>query len=87
MSQNATEAILTFVEQSRARAEKAERRFDMQSSNIERKAERSIDLFGGTAVSEAVDIAADARRACDDLYAAYQTEIRILDEVCRPLLE
>ncbi len=87
MSQNATEAILAFVEQSRARAEKAERRFDMQSSNIERKAERSIDLFGGTAVSEAVDIAADARRACDDLYAAYQTEIRVLDEVCRPLLE
>jgi len=79
--------MLQYVSQSRDRARRAERDFEYQKRNIERKASRDIDLFGGTVTSQIAEIAADSRRACDGLYSAYQTEVRLLDDACRPLLE
>ena len=87
MDNKVSEQILQYVAQSRERAEKAERDFDVKNLRIQRKADRTIDLFGGSATSQVVDIASDARRACDDLYSAYQMEIQLLDEACRPLLD
>lgn len=84
---NATERMLQVVRMARSEAERAEYEFDRRNSDIQRKAGRSIDLFGGSATSQVVDIARDARRACDDLYAAYQSLVRIVDEQCRPLLD
>lgn len=82
-----TQRMLQVVEMARSEAKRAEYEFDRRNSDIQRKASRSIDLFGGSATSQVVDIARDARRACDDLYSAYQSLVRIVDEQCRPLLD
>ena len=50
-------------------------------------ASTSIDLFGGSAVSQVADIARESIKICDALYASYQMLIKMLDEQCRPLLE
>ena len=71
ISQNATEILMAAVSSARAEARSAEREFDRRNSSIQYKASSSIDLFGGSATSRVVEIASDARRACDDLYAAY----------------
>jgi hypothetical protein len=73
--QNAEKALLT-----------AQTRFDTESSSITTKASQSIDLFGGSATSQVAELVMDARRCCDALYAVCQTQIRLLDEACRPLL-
>lgn len=86
-NQDATERILQVVRNARSEASRAESQFDRANSDIQWKASRSIDLFGGDATSRVADIARDARRACDDLYASYQSLVRIVDEQCRPLLE
>ena len=87
MNNSATETILQYVEQSRSRARRAESQFDSSSRRIQRKASQDIDLFGGTATSQIAEIAGDVRRASDALYSSYQTEIQLLDDACRPLLE
>ena len=87
MSNSATETMLQYVSEVRERARRAERSFDSSSSAIQRKASCSIDLFSGSATNTVVEIASDARRACDALYSAYQTEVKYLDDVCRPLLD
>ena len=86
MSNYATEQMLHYVETTRQRAKRAEREFDSANSMIQRKASRSIGLFDGDAPARVVEIASDARRACDDLYSAYQSAIQSLDDRCRPLL-
>jgi len=86
MSNMATEKMLAAVEASRERAQRAEAQFDRRNNAIQADASRSINLFGGSAVSQVADLASAARKACDALYAAYQMEIRLLDETCRPLL-
>lgn len=86
-NQAATDRILQIVRHARGEAGAAERQFDRANSDIQWKASRSIDLFGGDATSRVADIARDARRVCDDLYSSYQSLIRIVDEQCRPLLD
>lgn len=86
-NQAVTDRILQIVRHARTEAGAAERQFDRANSDIQWKASRSIDLFGGDATSRVADIARDARRACDDLYSSYQSLIRIVDEQCRPLLD
>lgn len=83
----ATERILEIVRRVRSEASTAERKFDRASEEIQYKASRSIDIFGGDATSRVADIARDSRRACDDLYTTYQSLVHMLDENCRPLLD
>lgn len=86
MTNEATNKIELMIERTRERAKQAEKRFDMSTDLIQKKASHSIDLFAGSAVSQVSDIAAESRKACDDLYASYQSLIVSLDEYCRPLL-
>ena len=81
-----TKRMMDCVSLVKDRASRAERAFDSASSAIQRQASYSIDLFGGSVTSRVADIARDSRRACDDLYTAYQSLIHTLDETCRPLL-
>lgn len=85
-SQQATASIMEEVENTRIKAKCAERLFDTRNRSIQMKASRNIDLFGGEATSRVVEIRADTRAACDDLYTTYQTLIETLDGMCRPLL-
>lgn len=85
--QAATDRMMQVVRSARAEAQSAEREYDSAASDIQYKASYSINLFGGDATSRVADIARDARRACDNLYAAYQSLVRIVDEQCRPLLD
>ncbi|MBR5869378.1 MAG: hypothetical protein IKZ21_08010 [Clostridia bacterium] len=82
----AAAAMMADVAAVRAEAERAEDLFDSRNRMIQLKASRNIDLFGGDATSRVVEIRADARRACDDLYTSYQNLAERLDAVCRPLL-
>lgn len=86
-NQTATDEIMRIVRNARSEASSAEREYDRAASDIQYKASRSINLFGGDATSRVADIARDSRLACDNLYAAYQSLIRIVDEQCRPLLD
>lgn len=86
MSNTATEQIRVFVQNTKHSADSAEREYDRKADQLQAKAGQSIDLFGGSAVSQVADIASTARKICDELYATYQTLIRMLDEECRPLL-
>ena len=81
-----TQRIMDCVSYCKSRASRAESEFDSASRAIQRQASYSIDLFGGNVTSRVADISRDSRRACDDLYTAYQSLIRTLDETCRPLL-
>ncbi|MBR4866356.1 MAG: hypothetical protein IKU11_06690 [Clostridia bacterium] len=85
-SREAEAAMLAEVASVREKAKQAEDLFDSRDRMIQRKASQDIDLFGGYATSRVVEIRADARRACDDLYTSYQTLAETLDGVCRPLL-
>lgn len=82
----ASEQMLKAVDTARNLAKEAERNYNMQARKIENMASRNIDLFGRSAVSQTADIVSAARRACDELYACYQMQVRLLDEECRPLL-
>lgn len=86
-NQVVTDRMIQVVGSAKSEAKRAENEFDSRNWEIQRKASRNIDLFGGSATSQVVDIARDARRACDDLYSAYQSLVRIVDEQCRPLLD
>ena len=74
------EKMLEAVLNAKKQAKSAERDYDFAAEMIAIKSERNIDLFGGTAVSQVADIAADSRKACDELYASYQMLVRLLDE-------
>ena len=86
MSNAATEQMLLLVRNTKESADRAEREYDRKADQLQMKAGQGIDLFGGSAVSQVADIASTSRKICDELYAAYQTLIRVLDEECRPLL-
>lgn len=85
-SKAADAAIAEAVKKTRKEADAADKMFDSASSRIQMKASREIDLFGGDAPRRIIEIRADAKRACDDLYTTYQTLIPLLDATCRPLL-
>ena len=86
-SEQASKSMLEEVEKARIEARSAENLFDSRNSEIQRKANRNIDLFGGNATSRVVEIRSDARRACDDLYTTYQSLVETVDGLCRPLLQ
>lgn len=87
MSNPASEKILAAVNAAEESADRAESEYDSAASRLRSKASRSIDLFGGGVVNQVADIASESKRICDALYAAYQSLVKILDEVCRPLLK
>ena len=87
MSNLATEKLLNAVNKSRQRAQLAEAEFERSKVEIQEDANRGINLYGGNAVGRVANIASASRKACDSLYAAYQTEVQLLDEACRPFLD
>ena len=60
---DASKEILEVVERVKKDAEQAEKAFDTQNDELTRKSSRSIDLFGGSASSQVVEIASMAREA------------------------
>ena len=86
MHNPATEQMLTFVQSAKENAARYEQEYARKASDLQYDAARDIGLFDHDAVSRVADIASSARKICDELYAAYQTLIRVLDEDCRPLL-
>lgn len=86
MSNAATEQMLLLVRNTKESADRAEQEYDRKADQLQMKAGQGIDLFGGSAVSQVADIASTSRKICDELYAAYQMLIKVLDEECRPLL-
>lgn len=85
-SEDASKQMYDAVRQAKSTASSADSAFDRASSRVQRMASRSIDLFGGTAVTQVADIAQESKKACDDLYAALQLALATLDNTCRPLL-
>lgn len=85
-SQQAAASILEEVKKAKSIADRAEKLFYSREHAIQLKASRNIDLFGGDATSRVVEIRADARRACSDLYTTYQSLVATLDGMCRPML-
>ena len=86
MYEDVNSRLLQLVQQAKESAAKAEREYECREDALQAKASQNIDLFGGHAVSQAVDLAAEARKMCDSLYAAYQTLVAMTDAQCRPLL-
>lgn len=86
MYEDVNSRLLQLVQQAKESAAKAEREYERREDALQAKASQNIDLFGGHAVSQAVDLAAEARKMCDSLYAAYQTLVAMTDAQCRPLL-
>lgn len=84
---HATELIIEYVEKAKQEAKEADELFESRNRSIQAKARNSIDIFGGDATYRVVEIRADARQACDDLYSTYQSLVTDLDAFCRPLLE
>ena len=82
----ATEKIESAVEAARKAHRDAMDRYVREEVNLQRKASVSIDLFGGNATSRVAEIVTLSRKMCDDLYAACQAQVYLLDETCRPLL-
>ncbi len=64
----------------------AKNRFNEGNLELQSKASKSIDLFGGTAVSQVAEITKATRTLCEKFYATCQTQVKIIDETCRPLL-
>ena len=64
----------------------AEFRFDDKKRELDLKTTKNINLLGPTALREVTDIVKEIKKLLEDLYATCQTQVRILDEVCRPLL-
>jgi len=87
MHSHATEQILTSVRTAKENAALALQEYEREAADLQYDAAQSIDLFGGDAVRRVADIASAARKICDKLYAALQTQIRLVDDECRPLLQ
>lgn len=86
MNDQTSEYMEQIVERIKKQAEQAMREFDVEAERVQNSSSTSIDLFGGTAASQVVDIAADTRRVCDKLYATLQMLVKMVDEECKPLL-
>ena len=78
--------MLEAVANAKKQAKSAEKQFDFVAEMVNIKSSSSIDLFGGRAVGQVADIASSVRKACDELYASYQSLVLMLDQQCRPLL-
>lgn len=78
--------MLDAVANAKKQAKAAEKNFDGAADMVNIKSSSNIDLFGGRAVSQVADIASSVRKACDELYASYQSLVLMLDQQCRPLL-
>lgn len=78
--------MLEAVANAKKQAKSAEKQFDFAAEMVNIKSGSTIDLFGGRAVSQVADIASSVRKACDELYASYQSLVLMLDQQCRPLL-
>lgn len=85
-SQQAAASMLEEVEKAKSEADRAKKLFDSRERDIQLKAGRKIDLFGGDATSRVAEIRADVRNACSDLYTTYQSLVATLDGMCRPML-
>lgn len=81
-----TEQIRNYLKYYKAEADDAERTFDQRSRYIQKISSEKIDLSGGYAISQTADIVKECQRTCEDLYASYQTIVKMVDEKCRPLL-
>ena len=79
--------MLEAVANAKKQAKSAESQFDFAAEMVNIKSSSSIDLFGGSAVSQVAEIASAVRKACDELYASYQSLVLTLDRQCRPLLD
>lgn len=86
MNSQTSDYMEQIVERIKKQAEQAMREFDVEAKHVQNSSSASIDLFGGTAASQVVDIAADTRRVCDKLYATLQMLVKMVDEECKPLL-
>ena len=78
--------MLEVVANAKTRAKSAEEQFDFTAKMVNIKSGSNINLFSGRAVSQVADIASSVRKACDELYASYQSLVLMLDQQCRPLL-
>lgn len=78
--------MLEAVANAKKQAKSAEEQFDFAAEMVNIKSSSNIDLFSGRAVSQVADIASSVRKACDELYASYQSLVLMLDQQCRPLL-
>ena len=87
MSNTASDKILDIVKVARESAYRAERNYNDSAMLLKAKSQRSINLFGGSAVSQVADIVSESKMICDELYAAYQVLVEMVDSQCRPLLD
>ena len=60
-------------EEAKEKAKQAMDDFDYASDMLEIKTKKQINLYGGTATSEVVDIAAESRDICDNIYISLQS--------------
>ena len=86
MKAEALSKMSQIVARIKRQAEQAQEKFDAGAEKLQITSNQSINLFGGTATSQVADIAVDARRICDELYATLQMLVRMADKECRPLL-
>lgn len=86
MDNYASETMIQAVAMAKESAKRAENEYDRGAAEIKRMASKSIDLFGGNAISSVTEIAVKTRKVNDAYYAAYQTLVKMLDDQCRPLL-
>ena len=86
MNEITSEKMLQIVSHAKEKAKQAMDDFDYASDMLEIKTKKQINLYGGTATSEVVDIAAESRDICDNIYISLQSLIQIVDEDCRPLI-
>ena len=67
-------------------AKDAESNFDYEARAIERDAAKPINLYGGSATSQALKLTMRAKEASDELYTTYQSLVERLNKQCTPLL-
>lgn len=84
---DATKQMLDEVRKVKTKLTKEKNAFKNAMEIVGIKTETEIDLFGPNAVSRVADIASAVRKASDRLYTACQTQIPLLDALCRPLLD
>lgn len=86
MSIDASAHMEQIVYRAKKQADQALEAFDSDAEKVQLSSGGTIDLFGGNAVDQVADIAADVRRVCDRLYATLQMLVKMVDEECKPLL-
>lgn len=84
----ASEQMLNEVKAAQVSMKKARMKFILGHEDVKRAAaKKTINLFGGSAVSEVGAITSQVRRIGDAYYATCQMLVKLLDGKCRPLLE